>query len=211
MALDTFDDLKTSIANWTARDDLTALLPDFIALTEAFFVFEPRPPQDPAIGGLRVVITEETGTLTASQTYISKPADLIAPIRFDLTGTTGRTVDYVSPDAMPRLFTESTGLPKYWTVSNVIEFNIAPDSAYPYSLKYYSNPTGLSDANTSNAILTGYPNVYLSGCLHHAFQYIQDQDQSNLWLARYKAYAWAANQSFRAALFNHGSIAAQVA
>ena len=34
MALATYSDLKTSIANWLDRSDLTDVIPDFIALAE---------------------------------------------------------------------------------------------------------------------------------------------------------------------------------
>ena len=34
MALGTYSELKTSIANYLNRDDLTAVIPDFITLTE---------------------------------------------------------------------------------------------------------------------------------------------------------------------------------
>ena len=37
MALDTYANLKTSIANFLARDDLTSEIDDFIDLTEADF------------------------------------------------------------------------------------------------------------------------------------------------------------------------------
>ena len=35
MAITTYAELKSSIANWLNRDDLTAVIPDFIALAEA--------------------------------------------------------------------------------------------------------------------------------------------------------------------------------
>ena len=35
MALSTYSDLKTAIANFLARDDLTTQIPDFIRLAEA--------------------------------------------------------------------------------------------------------------------------------------------------------------------------------
>ena len=35
MAIGTFAELKTAIANWLDRDDLTARVPEFIALSEA--------------------------------------------------------------------------------------------------------------------------------------------------------------------------------
>ena len=211
MALDTYDNLKTAIANWIIRDDLTSQMDDFIDLAEAMFRFEPRPPDDADIGGVRVAITEQTGTLSTSAATLSKPSDWLAPYRFDLTGENGGRVKYVGPDAMPLHFLEGSGLPKYWTVTNEIEFNVIPDSAYAYSVKYWSNPTALSASNTSNTILTTYPNVYLSACLHHAFQYLQDDQNANLWLTRYKAYAWAATRSFKAQNLTTGSIASKAA
>jgi hypothetical protein len=35
MAISTYTDLKTSIASWLNRDDLTSVIPDFISLAEA--------------------------------------------------------------------------------------------------------------------------------------------------------------------------------
>ena len=210
MAISNYDDLKSAIASWTVRSNLTDSMDDFIDLAEAMFRFEPRPPDDPDLGGIRVEITEETGTLTASQAYISKPSDLLAPYRFEFTGDDGGTLTYVSPDAMSSAWKTGTGKPKFWTASNVIEFDIAPDSAYPYSLRYYSNPDPLSDTNTTNDVLTTYPNVYLSGCLYYAFDFIGDDANANKWLARYKAYSWAASQSFKAQNVSRGSIAAVV-
>ena len=35
MAIATYTELKTSIASWLNRDDLTSVIPDFISLAEA--------------------------------------------------------------------------------------------------------------------------------------------------------------------------------
>ena len=35
MSINTYDDLKTALASWLARDDLTEFIPDFITLFEA--------------------------------------------------------------------------------------------------------------------------------------------------------------------------------
>ena len=35
MSITTYSELKTAVANWLNRDDLTSVIPDFIALTEA--------------------------------------------------------------------------------------------------------------------------------------------------------------------------------
>ena len=35
MAITTYSELKSSVADWLNRDDLTSVIPDFIALSEA--------------------------------------------------------------------------------------------------------------------------------------------------------------------------------
>ena len=37
MAIGTYDELKTAVANWLDRDDLTDRIPEFISLAEARF------------------------------------------------------------------------------------------------------------------------------------------------------------------------------
>ena len=37
MAITTYAELKTAIANWLNREDLTSVIPDFISLAEADF------------------------------------------------------------------------------------------------------------------------------------------------------------------------------
>ena len=68
MALDTYANLKTSIANYLNRDDLTTYLPDFISLAEA------RHGRD-----LRLRIMENVGTASATggQNYIDLPTNFL--------------------------------------------------------------------------------------------------------------------------------------
>lgn len=211
MAISTYDELKEAIADWTVRTDLGARIDDFIDLAEAMFRNPPRPPDDADIGGVRIGITTETGALTASQDYIAKPSDMMTPLSLDLTGTNGGRLTYIANDSMPTVYREGTGMPKYWTVTDNIDFDVSPDSTYSYELKYYANVTPLSSSNTTNTILTDYPNVYLSGSLYYAYDYIGDDANANKWLARYKAYAWSASMSYRAENLTSGSLAARVA
>lgn len=211
MALSTYDELKSSISDWTVRSDLSAVLDDFIDLTEAMFRFEPRPPDDADMGGVRVGIATETGSLTVWQDYIAIPSDFMTALSLDLTGETGRRLTYIGSDSMPAVYQEGNGLPSYWTVTDNIDFDKSADSAYPYELKYYANVVPLSSSNQTNTILTNYPNVYLAGCLYFAFDYIGDNDNSNKWLARYKAYAWAASKSYKEEIVTSGSLSSIVA
>ncbi len=67
MALDTYSALQTSIANWADRDDLTAFIPDFIALTEARFNRALR---------LRSMEQSQTATTVAGQSKLRPTYEL---------------------------------------------------------------------------------------------------------------------------------------
>jgi len=51
----------------------------------------------------------------------------------------------------------------------------------------YKDYTPLSDSNTSNWILTGYPDVYLYGALLEASPYLIDDERVNIWAQLYSA------------------------
>ena len=67
MALSTYSDLKTSIANFLARDDLTSQIPDFITLAEARMSRELD---------TRSMEKRATATTVAGDGFISLPTDL---------------------------------------------------------------------------------------------------------------------------------------
>lgn len=211
MALDSYTNLKIAIADWMHRSDLTSYLDDFIGLTEGMFRHPPRRPDDPEIGGVRVEITTATGTLTSGQDNLAKPAGYLDPYSFDLTGASGGRVEFLSPADMHLHYLEGSGRPRFWTVTDNIDLNISPDADYAYELKYFSQPDAIDGVTTTNTVLTNYPQVYLSGCLHHAHQFIHNDQAAGIWLNRYKGYAWAASQAFKRGLISQGSIAASVA
>ena len=59
MSLSTYSEIKTSIANYLNRDDLTSVIPDFISLTENRLDRELR---------VRVNMTRAETTTTANRT-----------------------------------------------------------------------------------------------------------------------------------------------
>ena len=66
MAIGTFDELKTAVANWLGRDDLTDRIPEFIALAEGRMnrtIFA------------RAQEVRATATLTAEDAYTALPTD----------------------------------------------------------------------------------------------------------------------------------------
>jgi len=209
MAITTYAELKTALGNWSVRTDLTSFYDDFIDQTESFFDYAPLRPSEPGIGGIRNAITRATGTLTAAT--LAQPTGFQEPLRFYLTGPNGGLVEYISAEQMKLAFRTGTGKPKFWTVTDVIEFDVDPSSDYAYEFTYLGSVTALSDTNTSNAILAGYPNVYLSGCMFNLNIFIHDDVKADRWLTQYKSGAHAANKSYQRSRHSQGAIAAKVA
>ena len=100
-----------------------------------------------------------------------------------------------------------TGMPNYFTVTDSIEFDIAPDSAYAYELLYYPTFPALSDSQTTNWVLTNYPDVYLAGCLYWANRFTQNEQEATNWMSQYKQAAWTASETYRRSTLTQGSIA----
>ena len=116
MAISTYGDLKSSVALWLNRADLTAYIPDFIALAEQRMnyggdgQFPSKPLRIPAMQ------TQATGTITSSA--ISFPTRFLEPIRIaGQSGSVTWTLEYCPPDR----FSEKSaggGLPTVYTILN---------------------------------------------------------------------------------------------
>jgi hypothetical protein len=76
---------------------------------------------------------------------------------------------------------ESPGRPKAFTVTSRIEFDRVPDAAYTVEDQHYARPNALSPSNSTNAILTKYPSVYLYAIVYHAQIWAQDENKAALY------------------------------
>lgn len=210
MAITTYAELKTALADWSARSDLTSYLDDFIDQTESFFRYPPLKTTEPGIGGIRANITKATGTLSTSVATLAKPSDYLEAFRFDLTDENGGLVEYVGSEEIKLRHRSGSGKPRYWTVNDVVEFDVVPDSAYNYELSYYADFADLDGVDTSNWVLTNYPNVYLAGCMFNLCRFIHDPQNADMWLTQYKSGCAAINKAYQRSRVSQGPIAAKV-
>jgi len=60
-------------------------------------------------------------------------------------------------------------------------FRRVPDSAYTAKLFYYSIPTPLSGSNTSNVLLTKYPDLLFYGALLELTAHLEDDGRIQIW------------------------------
>ena len=175
MALATYSDLKTAIANWANRADLTDRIPEFIALAEARLVRHKL---------LRAWETDSTLTGSVGSRSIAVPTGFLTAMSLWLEDTTGRKeLRFVLPELMTT--DTSDGEPEYWTVDGAfIKFERELDSAYSFTLRNRQF-AALSDSATTNGLLTAHPDAYLFASMSELFSYLMDDQQTAKWEARY--------------------------
>jgi len=166
MALSTYAELKTSIANWLNRSDLTTeISDDFIKLVEADYNSKLR------IG--KMISTSTSFTIDSEEETVPTGFLQVRDF-FILSGGTKYALRYMTPPQMDEIRgSSSTGMPSVYTIlGDKFRFASKPDSTYTATINFYKTFDPLSDSNTSNYILTNHPQIYLYGSLYHAAQFL---------------------------------------
>ena len=183
MAITTYAELKTAIANWLNRDDLTAVIPDFISLAEA------RIARD-----LRHWKQEKRVTTDVNERYENLPNDFIE-IR-QVQHTSGGSISSVSSVEMEKLraASDAGGKPKYVRLTaDQLEFYPTPDASYSISMLYYGRIPALSDLEPDNWLLRDAPDVFLYGALLQSAPYLVDDARVQVWAGLYQSGIEALN------------------
>jgi len=179
MALSTYTELRTSIADWLNRSDLSATIPDFISLAEAQIERTLR---------TRQMIVRANASFTSE--YSAVPADFLEVKTLKLTSTNPLTpLEFLSSDDMDQARSHYTasGKPRFFSVvGNQLRISPTPDGTYTAELTYFAKLTKLSDSVTNNWLLTSSPDIYLYGALLQAAPYLQDDARIQTWATLYE-------------------------
>lgn len=180
MPITTYTDLKTSVASWLNRDDLTSVIPDFISLAEAGINRD-----------LRHYKMIERADATLDSRYVQMPTDWMETVRFSITSGNTYRLELVSRDDMleyRQKTADASGRPRFYAnIGDTIEVFPTPDADYTMQLQYYAKTPALSDSNASNWLLLDAPDVYLYGTLIQSAPYLQDDARTQTWAALYAA------------------------
>tara|TARA_Y100000004_G_scaffold58336_1_gene64961 strand:+ start:30 stop:656 length:627 start_codon:yes stop_codon:yes gene_type:complete len=178
MAITTYSELKTAIANWLDRTDLDDRIPEFIQLAEA------RHRRDFKIRRMETRVTANT---IADTEYYSLPDNFTAMRNIQLNTDPKTPLEYLTPEQMDRIKGGSTkGKPKaYSIIGNSFQLRPIPDGVYEIEMLYYKYFTALSDSNTTNDMLTYHPDLYLYGSLVEAEPYLQNDKRIQTWAGFY--------------------------
>jgi hypothetical protein len=159
MALTSYSELQTTIANYLNRTDLTAPIKDFITLTESKLNRVLR---------LRAMQKRVSTDTTAADAFVDLPNDFLETVQFFVDSNPNHVLDYVNP-----------------TEIELDNLHPIPDSVYTLKLTYFGKIPALSDSNTTNFLLSNYPQVYLYGALVEAQPYIMNDERLTTWISLY--------------------------
>ena len=164
MSLNSYSALKTSVANWLNRSDLTTEIEDFVVLAEKDFNSKLR---------IRKMIAQTSVTINAET--VALPTGFLQIRDFFITqGGTKHSLTYITPTQMDQIKGSSTSaMPEVYTIlGDNFRFAPIPSSSFTGTLNFYKEFDPLSDSNTSNFILTSHPAIYLYGSLYHAANFL---------------------------------------
>jgi hypothetical protein len=187
MAINTYARLKQSIINWSHRTDISDYVDDVIHLAESEI--------DKHLLSRHSEQTA-TATLSTSSRYLALPTRFLKMRRMTLvSGSKKYELKYQAPEQMT--VKEESGMPTIYTITSQFEFNKTPDSAYDVEQNYFTTINPLSASNTTNPILTAYPDLYLYGCLIQVAMIEKDFDMVQMYQAKFDRTMLDANKEDR--------------
>lgn len=188
MALTTYSELKTSVANYLGRSDLTSQIPDFITLAEIRLNRSVR---------IRQMLKTATSATTAADPTVGLPSDFLEMRDLHISGNPRTPISYMSPSAFTRdARADEAGKPVFYTLrANEIELAPNPDTAYTLQMLYYAKPTALSDSVSSNTYLANCPDALLYGALLEAEPYLMNDARLQVWSSLYNNAVASLNTS----------------
>lgn len=191
MAISNYTELKSSIASYLARSDLTNVIPDFIGLSEAKLKRRFRDVTTLSDGNTsNWLLTNHPdvylyGALLEAQPYLMDDARI---------ATWAQIFERVVAEV--RLPNVNANLSNYAGLQLTISDWLARpdlDNAIPNFIRLaeaklqrkFVDVTTLTSQNTTNWLLTSHPDVYLYASLVEAAPYIKDDPRIPVWLENY--------------------------
>ncbi|WP_374344788.1 hypothetical protein [Phenylobacterium sp.] len=177
MAITTYAQLQSAVADWLERRDLTARIPDFISLAEARFNRVLR---------LRLMEVETSLVMASGARKVSLPAGFREPLALWINQPRGRRrLRFVDPIVLE--VSTCPGSPDAWTVDgDQLAFDRPCDRMCDVTLRMLGRLT-LSDATPTNPLLADYPDLYLFGALVEAAPYLRDAEMLGVFMGRLDA------------------------
>lgn len=180
--ISTYAELKSAIADYLNRQDLTGVIPTFVGLAESEFGRT-----------LRVRNMLSRATATADSQYLSLPNDFLEMRNLRLSGPHGwQALEVLSAkqvdDFRTYNYKNSAGVPGFYAINgNAIELIPNPDDQFTVEMTYYSTIPALSETTTTNWLLAKNPDLYLFGSLLQTAPYLKEDERIQTWAGIYRS------------------------
>lgn len=198
MSITNFGELKTAIANYAHRSDLTDMMSTFVSLASSRINKM-----------LRVKEMEERATDSISSSPHPTPNDMIEMRNFQITnGGNREALRYLTPEQIDAEYgSAGSGLPRAYTVfDSQIELGPTPDGTYAAEMYYIAKVSALSADSDTNDVLTYYPEIYLYASLMEAAIYTEDDELAQKWLGLFEQEVYRANEATKRARYSGNSL-----
>jgi hypothetical protein len=177
MSVSNYGELKTAVANWLERSDLTSRIPEFIAFGE-----------DRIGTDLRVRAMETSADVTISGQTVALPARYLGTQSIHMD-TDARRLEF-----LPRQRfwladgSDTIGEPKFFTIEgeNFVFGPYPSTGSYTAKLFYYARFDALSADSDTNWLFTYARSLLLYAALVEASPYLEDDSRALTWAALYE-------------------------
>lgn len=176
MTIASYSELLTELDAWMDRTVDADRIPTFIKLFEARMNRQLRAPAMEA--------TSTSVTESGTSNY-ALPSDFLSMRELYLATDPKTVLEAMTPASLRETYAYSdTGQPRaYAVIGDEIVLAPTPDGEYTLTLSYYQSIPALTSANTTNWLLTAFPDAYLYGTLTMAEAYYKDDERLGLWKA----------------------------
>ena len=184
--------LKSDIATYMARSDLTSVIPTFIRLAESRIRKE-----------VRCMNMQTSTSLTITSGEAALPSDFNELISIVPSVVRSRGLIYQPPSTFYTMaYDDSSGNANFFTIEgDTVKFAPAPADNSTATLIYWKAYTALSADADTNWLLTNHYDIYLYACLAEAKAFIEDDEAPIKWLDAYDIAKMKVNKVAKMAQF----------
>ena len=177
--------LKSDVALYMARGDLTSVIPTFVRLCESRI-------RD----GIRIPEMEVTADLPLGAQTVALPTGFILMRRIYSDSTTYRPLEYQPPEIFWSNASYATaGAPEAYTIEGT-NLSVGPyTTGHTAKINYLKAFDALVNDVDTNWLLTNAYDVYLYGTLMEAKAFIEDDEQVLKWTAAFEKAANKLNEA----------------
>lgn len=192
MAITNYGELKTAIADWLDRSDLTDRIPDFVSFASTRIHYGSSQ-GTMMLQPIRVRAMEVEADLTPVAGRVTLPNDFLEARRVLFLSDPAQVIELLAPELFWRMDAGlSTGRPGRATIEGGdLILSPAPDTSNDIQLTYFTKFDAFVADSDTNWLLQNAPDVYLFAALVEASIYTRDRAAADEYLIRYASSAIA--------------------